>query len=388
MDQAMLAARLRALLEWLHSHPELSFQERETTRRVREELRQAGIDVEDGGLETGLIARISGEHPGPVIALRCDIDALPIQEESGLAYASVTPGCMHACGHDFHTAVMVGAAWLLQEARQELPGTVKVIFQPGEELARGAPQVLATGLLEDVALYLGIHSYPGFSSGTLGIKEGPVMAAVDRFAITITGRGAHGAQPHKGVDPVVVQAALVQSLQTLVSRTLDPFTPAVLSVTHVEAGNTWNVIPQRAYLEGTVRTLSPQARTLMEAGLRRMASEVAAAYGAQASVEWFHGPPAVVNDGALCGLARKIALAMGFSVDRQEDTMGGEDFSCYLEKAPGLFVRVGTGGGYPGHHPKFTVDPAALEPAARYFAALAQACLKANGDQKQGGTQG
>lgn len=382
MDQEVCASQLYSLFQWLHSHPELSFQERETTLRVRQELTNAGIEILDSNLKTGLIACIRGALPGPVIALRCDIDALPIAEESGLSYASTVNGCMHACGHDFHTAVMVGAAMLLQEMRSSLAGTVKVIFQPGEEVAQGAPQVIATGLLEDVKLYLGIHSYPGFASGTLGIKEGPVMAAVDRFAITITGRGAHGAQPHKGVDPVVIQAALVQSLQTLVSRSLDPFVPAVLSVTHVEAGNTWNVIPQSAYLEGTVRTLSPQARELLEKGMRRMAAEVAAAYGAQATVEWIQGPPAVINDAALCGLARKVATEMGYRVDRQEDTMGGEDFSCYLCKAPGLFIRVGTGGGYPGHHPKFTVDPAAIEPAARYFAVLAQACLNADGDQK------
>lgn len=388
LAQTMLSSRLRTLLEWLHAHPELSFQEHETTLRVLRELEEAGVEVSRRGLETGLVASIRGAMPGPVIALRCDMDALPIQEESGLAYASEFPGRMHACGHDFHTAVMVGAAWLLQAMRPSLAGTVKIIFQPGEELAQGAPRVIHTGMLDDVQLYLGIHSYPGFASGTLGIKEGPVMAAVDRFAITLTGRGAHGAQPHKGIDPIVVQAALVQSLQTLVSRTLDPFTPAVLSVTHVEAGTTWNVIPQSAYLEGTVRTLSTQARKLLEDGLRRMASEVAAAYGAQASVDWFHGPPAVINDAPLCALARDTAQRMGFTVQHQEDTMGGEDFSCYLEKAPGIFIRVGTGGGYPGHHPKFTVDPAALEPAARYFATLAQACLDARGDQKQGGTLG
>ena len=216
----MYASQLNSLLKWLHSHPELSFQERQTTQRIRQELESAGVEVLDSNLETGLVACIRGALPGPVIALRCDIDALPITEESNLSYASTTPGCMHACGHDFHTAVMVGAAWLLQQMRSALAGTV--IFQPGEEVAQGAPRVIETGLLEDVKLYLGIHSYPGFSSGTLGIKEGPVMAAVDRFAITLTGRGAHGAQPHKGIDPVVVQAALVQSLQAVRWTPLPP----------------------------------------------------------------------------------------------------------------------------------------------------------------------
>lgn len=370
-----MAQQLEALFRWLHQHPELPFEEWETTRRLREELAAAGVEILPGGPETGLVAQIRGALPGPVIALRCDIDALPLTEDSGLPYASCCEGRMHACGHDFHAAVMVGAATLLQASRAQLPGTVKVIFQPGEEAAQGADRVIETGLTADAALFLAIHSYPGFPAGTLGIREGAVMAAVDRFQVTLTGRGAHGAQPHKGVDPIVAQAALIQSLQTLVSRTLDPFDPAVLSVTHVWAGSTWNVIPETASLEGTVRTLSPQARIALEAGLRRMAEQTAAAHGAQAEVFWRSGPPAVINDDALCTQARKTAAHMGFAVARQEDTLGGEDFSRYLTHAPGLFVRVGTGGAYPSHHPKFTVDPAALEPAARYFAQLAQDCL-------------
>lgn len=189
MEQTVYASQLNSLLKWLHSHPELSFQERQTTQRIRQELEGVGVEVLDSNLETGLVACIRGALQDPLLRF-ARYDALPITEESNLSYASTTPGCMHACGHDFHTAVMVGAAWLLQQIRSALAGTVKVIFQPGEEVAQGAPRVIETGLLEDVKLYLGIHSYPGFSSGTLGIKEGPVMAAVDRFAITLTGRGS------------------------------------------------------------------------------------------------------------------------------------------------------------------------------------------------------
>ena len=367
--------RLTELLEWFHSHPELAYEERETTAKIREVLEGAGIPVLCSGLETGLIAVIEGGRPGPVIGLRADIDALPVQEESGLPYASCYPGRMHACGHDFHTVMLLGAALMLKERQAELPGTVKLIFQPAEEIDSGARRVIATGLLEDCRLFLAGHTYPQFEAGTVGIKEGPVMAAVDRFEVIIRGLGCHAGQPAKGVDPIVVQAAIVQSLQTVVSRNMDPFTPRVISITHVEAGTTWNVIPETARLEGTVRTLNAQQRALAEERFRSLVTGIAAAYGAEADIRWTHGSGAVINDEKLCILARETAREMGLTVDRQEDTMGGEDFSCYLENRPGLFVRVGTGGGWPGHHPKFNVDPAALEPAARFFATLAHKCL-------------
>ena len=366
---------LTALFEWFHSHPELAYEERETTAKIRDVLEDAGIPILDSGLETGLIAVIEGGQPGPVIGLRADIDALPVQEESGLPYASCHPGRMHACGHDFHTVMLLGTALLLKEKQADLPGTVKLIFQPAEEIDSGARRVIATGLLDDCALFLAGHSYPQFEAGTLGVKEGPVMAAVDRFEVIVRGRGCHAGQPAKGVDPIVVQAAVVESLQTVVSRNMDPFTPRVVSITRVEAGTTWNVIPETARLEGTVRTLNADQRALAEERFRSLVTGIAAAYGAEAEIRWTHGSGAVINDEKLCILARETAREMGLAVARQEDTMGGEDFSCYLEKRPGLFVRVGTGGSYPGHHPKFTVDPAALEPAARFFAMLAQRCL-------------
>ena len=367
--------RLAELLKWFHSHPELAYEERETTAKIREVLDEAGIPVLDSGLETGLIAVIEGGKPGPVIGLRADIDALPVQEESGLPYASCHPGRMHACGHDFHTVTLLGAALMLKERQAELPGTVKLIFQPAEEIDSGARKVIATGLLDDCKLFLAGHSYPQFEAGTLGIKGGPVMAAVDRFEVVIRGRGCHAGQPAKGVDPIVVQAAIVQSLQTVVSRNMDPFTPRVISITHVEAGTTWNVIPETARLEGTVRTLDHEQRALAEERFRSLVAGIAAAYGAEADIRWSHGSGAVINDEKLCILAREAARETGLTAALQENTMGGEDFSCYLENRPGLFVRVGTGGGWPGHHPKFNVDPAALMPAARFFATLARKCL-------------
>lgn len=379
MLRACDAETLTAWWTWFHSHPELAFQERATTAKIREILTSAGIPILDSGLETGLIAEIEGGKPGPVIGLRADIDALPITEASGLPCASRNPGVMHACGHDFHTVTMLGAALELKAMQRDLPGTVKLVFQPAEEIDSGARKVLATGLLDDCALFLAGHSYPQFAPGTLGIKPGPVMAAVDRFEVILRGRGCHAGQPAKGIDPIVVQAAVIQSLQTVVSRSMDPFTPRVVSVTRVSAGSTWNVIPDTAVLEGTVRTLDAAQRAVAEERFRALVEGVAAAYGAEADIRWVHGSGAVINDEKLCMLATGVARELGLDVRRQEDTMGGEDFACYLENRPGLFVRVGTGGAFPGHHPGFTVDPAALPSAAAFFAHLARKCLLVSG---------
>ena len=365
----------------LHAHPELGMEEFRTTDRIRAALRANGVALLDADLTTGAVARIGAG--GPVIGLRCDIDALPIQEASGLAYASVNPGRMHACGHDFHTSVMLGAAILLKRREPQLKGTVKVVFQPSEEVNRGATTILATGLLDDAREFYGVHSYPFFPAGTLGIKEGPVMAATDRFAIRLKGKGAHGAQPHKGVDPIPAAATVALAVQSIVSRAVDPFAPTVVSVTRLQAGSTWNVVPETAELEGTVRTFSVPQRDFIRASLRRIADSVAAAYGCSAEFEYEEGPDPVVNDAGLCAEARAVALDMGFAVDRQEDTMSGEDFSEYLKRCPGAFIRVGTGGGRAAHTPRFCVDPAAIWPAANFFAELAARRCAALGQQPQ-----
>jgi len=368
----MTERELIAFFQDLHRHPELAFGEVRTTEKVRAALRTAGVEMPDIPCFTGLIAVVRGALPGRVIGLRCDMDALPVQEESGLPYASCEAGKMHACGHDFHTSLMLGTALLLQAGREELRGTVKIAFQPAEEINQGGRALMETGLLDDVEEFYAPHTYHGFPAGTLGIKEGPVMAAPDRFSVTLRGKGAHAGQPHKGVDPIPALAALVQSLQCIVSREVNAFTPAVLSITRVQAGSTWNVVPESAYLEGTVRTLDNGVRQAIRASLLRTAEGLAAAHGCTAECEYEEGPDPVINDAALCAAARDIALEMGFAVERQEDTMGGEDFSEYLKRAPGVFIRVGTGGGYANHHPRFTADPAALWPAARFFAALAR----------------
>ena len=366
-----LENELLSLFKWLHQHPEIGCEEVNTTKRIRETLASEGVEILESPLETGLIARVTGAKPGRVIGLRCDIDALPIQEESGLEYASVNPGKMHACGHDFHTAVMLGAAILLKRQEAELAGTVKIVFQPSEENANGAQIAVDSGLLDDVEEFYGIHSYPWFETGTLGVKDGPVMAAPDRFEITIHGKGTHAAEPNKGRDPIPAAATIALAAQSVVSRSIDPFSSAVVSIAHIEAGNTWNIIPEKALLEGTVRTLNQGVREHIRRELARIAESAASTYGCTADFRWHNGPAAVINDDALCNVVRELALKEGYRVDRQEDTMGGEDFSEYLRLCPGVFIRVGTGGSYPSHHPKFTVDPNALWPAANFFAKLA-----------------
>lgn len=372
----MCKEELITYFQWFHSHPELANEEYETTDKIREILEREGVEILKTDLRTGLVARIEGKGSGPVIGLRCDIDALPIKEESGLSYASLNEGRMHACGHDFHTIVMLGTAIKLHQEREKLEGTVKVIFQPAEEVTEGAARVLQTGVLNDVSCYLGIHSYPQFENGALGIKEGAVMAAVDRFAVRISGSGAHAAQPQKGIDPLVVQAAVILNAQTIVSRNLNPFSRAVLSFTHVDGGTTWNIIPESVFLEGTVRTLDEEDRILIRSRFAEMVENTARAYGARAGIDWQEGPPAVVNDARLCRLAREEAAARGLEARLQEDTMGGEDFSLYLRDKKGIFIRIGTGGCYPGHHAKFTVDPEAIYPAVGYMAGLAARCLR------------
>ena len=368
----MTERELTAFFRDLHSHPELGLREFRTAEKLREALTGMGIELPETGVPTGIVAVIRGAKPGRVIGLRCDIDALPIREESGLPYASLEDGVMHACGHDFHAACMLGAAAILKEQQNELAGTVKIVFQPAEEIMKGGRLMMATGLLDDVREFYGIHSYPHFPAGTLGIKPGPVMAAPDRFAVTLTGRGAHAAHPHKSVDPVPALASLALGMQTAVSRCVDPFDNAVVTVAHVQAGSAYNIIPETAFLEGTVRTLNNGTREMIESRLRALAGNTAAAYGCACDFEYERGPDAVINDAELCAAAASVARELGFRVERQEDTMGGEDFSEYLKRCPGVFIRVGTGGGVPSHHPRFTVDPAALSPAANYFAVLAR----------------
>lgn len=367
----MTERELTAFFEDLHRYPELGLEEVRTTALLRKALEEAGIAVYPSGLPTGLIAVIEGALPGRVIGLRADIDALPVQEDTGLSYASEEPGKMHACGHDFHTACMLGAALEIKRREKELHGTVKIVFQPAEEVSKGGDVVARQEILQDCNEFYAGHTYPGFPAGVLGIKPGPVMAAPDAFTIHIYGKGAHAGNPHQGIDPIPAAAALVLSAQSIVSRSKDAFEPAVLSIAHLQAGNTWNVVPEEALIEGTLRTFSQDLREAMMARLNAMTEAIAQAYGCTADIQWMIGPGPVMNDAVLSEKAAEVARDLGLTVKRQDNTMGGEDFSEYLKICPGVFVRVGTGGGYTNHHPKFTADERALWPTALFFAELA-----------------
>ena len=376
MERKALEQKLTGFFEELHMHPELSYEEYETTERIKRELAAAGIEILQIPLKTGVTAIVRGAKPGKTYGLRCDIDALPIAEETDLPYKSKTPGKMHACGHDFHTAAVFGAALLLQERKEELQGTVKILFQPAEESSHGAETVLETGVFSDVTAIFGLHTAAYLPVGTLGIRAGSVMAAVDRFELNITGTGCHGGHPDEGVDTILVAASVIQAFQSIVGRNLNPFHTGVVSVTRINGGNTWNVIPDKVELEGTVRSMEKDDRIFIEKRMREIAEHTAAAYGANAELLWYPGPPATVNEKAWTAFAQKVAEESGFEVVPQRNSTGGEDFAFYLEKIPGCFINVGTGVGYPNHHPKFYADEAALTPAAEYLEKLLVEALR------------
>lgn len=375
MEQKVLEHKLTDFFEELHSHPELSYEEYETTERIKRELHAAGIEILQTPLKTGVVAIIRGAQPGKTYGLRCDIDALPIMEETELPYKSEIPGKMHACGHDFHTAAVLGTALLLQERKEKLHGNVKILFQPAEESSHGAETVLQTGILSDVEAIFGLHTAAYLPVGTLGIRAGSVMAAVDRFELNITGTGCHGGHPDEGVDTILVAASVIQALQSIVGRNLNPFHTGVVSVTRIHGGNTWNVIPDKVELEGTVRSMDKEDRVFIEKRMRGIAENTAAAYGAKAELLWYPGPPATVNEETWSAFAEDVAKECGYEVVPQRNSTGGEDFAFYLEKIPGCFINVGTGVGYPNHHPQFYADEAALAPAAEYFARLLEEAL-------------
>lgn len=383
-NEKQLEQKLIQEFEWFHRHPELPYEEVQTTERIRELLTAAGVEILPYPLDTGLVAVVRGQKKSEdgrdrTIALRCDIDALPIEEETDVQYRSEEKGRMHACGHDLHITAGIGAAVVLQECREQLCGTVKFIFQPAEEESHGALKVLETDVMEDVECIWGFHADPTNEVGVIGIREGYVTAAVDRFVIRVRGVGCHGAHPDDGVDPILASAAIVQGLQSIVSRNINAFHPALLSVTRMQAGTTWNVIPAEAELEGTVRTMDREDRRLYERRVREIAGQVAGAYGAEAEVDWIEGPPATYNDGRMAQLCERIAKEQGLFTVPEESSLGGDDFAYYEDKdtmrrdVPGCYVKIGTGVGHPIHHPAFCVDESVILPAVKYLAALLMA---------------
>lgn len=363
--------QLVAYRRHLHANPELSHEEFETTAAIRTWLQEAGIRIADYSLKTGIIAEIGGLRGGPAIAIRADIDALPIQEETGLPFASRVPGKMHACGHDFHTAVLLGAALQLKKREQELVGTVRLLFQPAEEKAKGASQVIASGALKGVSAVFGLHNKPNLPVGTIGIKAGPIMAAADGFIVEVEGRGTHAAVPEAGIDPIVTSAHIITALQSIVSRNVSALDSAVISVTRLNSGTAWNVIAEKAIFDGTLRTFDERVRVSVRERMEQVVTGVATAFGASAKVQWLEGPPAVVNDPKWAQLAARTSESLGLSVVEPIPSPAGEDFSFYLQETPGIFFFLGTSGPQEWHHPAFDIDERALPIGASFFAALA-----------------
>lgn len=368
----------------LHMHPELMYDVHRTAASVAEKLKAFGCDEVVTGLgRTGVVAVIRGKKgkPGKTIGLRADMDALPIEEANDLPYKSTVPGKMHACGHDGHTAMLLGAARYLAETRN-FSGTAVVIFQPAEEGGAGGKAMVDDGLMDRFGIeeVFGMHNYPGMPVGMFGIRPGPMMAAADSLTIDIEGVGAHAARPHLGVDTVLVGAQIINALQSVVSRNVDPLKSAVVSICMFRAGNADNVIPQTVQLRGTARSLSPEVRELLEKRLPVVVESTAAAYGAEARLTYKRGYPVLVNHDKQTEFAAAVA---GQIVGKDKvDTglppmMGAEDFSFMLNTRPGAFIWVGNGASAGLHHPSYNFNDEAIPFGTSYWVKLVETALPA-----------
>ena len=370
--------KLVAVRRELHRYPELSGQEARTATVISRFLHELGIHHRTNVAGHGVVADIHGRSGVPCVVLRADTDALPIQEETGLEFASAHTGVMHACGHDGHTTMLLGAAALLS-GEKGLPAPVRLIFQPAEEKGTGAIAMIQEGALSGAGLVFGGHLDRHYRPGTIVVSEGPVNASSDNFAIEIIGQGAHGARPHESIDAVVVGSLMIMALQTIVSREIDPARPSVVSVGQFHAGTAPNVIAGQAKLEGTVRAQDPAVRRQLLSSVRRIAESIAQLHGAKIHVTVTEGTPPLVNDAVMAGLARQAAIeAVGEAnvLPLKTANMGAEDFSYYLEKIPGAYVRFGSQvpgrEGYPAHSSKFDFDEEALAVGAVYYRAIAR----------------
>ena len=361
VDVEEVAAEAVAWRRHLHAHPELSFHEHETARFIRETLASFGALEIEHPKPTSVVARLRTGRPGPTLALRADIDALPIHEESGLDFASKTDGVMHACGHDGHTAMLLAAARMLVARRSELTGEIRFLFQHAEELPPGgAAELVAAGVLDGVDAVLGAHLDSTLEVGKVAVLDGACTAAADTFSVTIHGRGGHAAFPHETVDPISVSAQAITNLQHIVSRNTAPLDRVVVSVTRIAGGTADNVIPETSEFGGTVRTYRQDVRDHTRETIARILDGVTSAHAAAYELDYTEGYAPVVNDLHLAAIVREAAGA-----DRAaelEPIMAGEDFSAYLRVAPGCFFFIGAGNdrAFPHHHPRFTIDERAL----------------------------
>ncbi len=375
LDAAMTAWRRH-----LHAHPEVSLHEKDTAAFVAARLTELGIPFEAGVGGHGLVATLSRPGSDASVGLRADMDALPIQERTGAAWASTRPGVMHACGHDGHTTALLGAAAMLQ-ADPNWKGTVRFVFQPAEEGGGGARAMLADGLFQrfPVDRMFGWHNWPGLEAGTVQVHHGAVMAGGARVEITLEGQAVHAAMPHLGRDPMLAAAQLLVALQSVVARSVDPIDPAVVTITMIEGGTAWNQIPRNAVLRGTMRSHRREVAEAMEATIRRIADGTAAAFGMTAVTDIRHGAAVTANHAAEGALAFAAALAAGFPARRDlPPSMAGEDFGWYLQERPGAFAWIGNGPGGAGrelHDPLYDFNDSILPVAATWLVETARRAL-------------
>lgn len=378
-----IRGRLGEIRADFHKHPELSSHEERTSRRIAEILRELKLDaVRTGIAKTGVVGLLRGNAPGKTFALRSDMDALPIQEENDVPYKSQNDGVMHACGHDVHITAVLGAAMILSEMRDEIRGNVKFIFQPAEEVAGGAKVMVQEGVLEDppkVDAIVGMHVWPGIDVGTIGVKAGPAMAAMDKFEIVVRGPGGHGAMPHLASDPVVAAAQIINSLQTVVSRSIEPIRPVVLSVCMIQGGHAFNIIPEEVRMVGTARTLDEDVKAIAIDRIKDILKGTGEAMGVECQLNYMDGCPAVINDPEVIGLIERAGAAVlgSENVLKLESTMGGEDFTYFARAVPGAMFCLGVrdeeaGFTSPVHRSTFDVSLRALTIGA---AVLSQATL-------------
>ena len=372
-----LATEMTEWRQHLHTIPELGFDCPKTAAFIAERLQEIGVDEMHTGIaQTGIVAIINGQGEGPTIGLRADFDGLPIVEETGVDYASTHPGKMHACGHDGHTAMLLGAAKYLAETRN-FAGRVALIFQPAEEAGGGGDVMVREGIMDrfDIAQVYGIHNAPGHPEGWIATTPGPIMAAADTITVNITGRGGHGARPQDAIDPVVAACAMVSAFQTIVSRNHDSGQDLVISITQIHAGTVDNVIPETAMINGTIRTYDKAVKEMVEARMRAIVDGTAAAYGVEAEMIYEHGYPATVNTPENAAFAADVArkvVGEANVIDNIPKVAGSEDFSYMLEARPGAYLFVGAGEGAGLHHPQFNFNDDIASIGASFFAELVE----------------